>query len=85
LPFPSPGDFPNPGIEPRGRDILISLKKNKSAQCRWTKKRRAMDGDAYVSLQTPELCVGTSMAEPPSFRLSKGLSHLGQYSATLIT
>ena len=44
-----------------------------------------MDGDAYVSLQTPELCVGTSMAEPSSFRLSKGLSHLGQYSATLIT
>ena len=63
LPFPSPGDFPNPGLEPRGRDILISLKKNKSTECRWTKKRR---GDAYVSLQTPELCVGTSMAERPS-------------------
>ena len=45
------------------RDILISLRKNKSTEWKWAKKRRAMDMNSYASLWTPEEPIGNSMGQ----------------------
>ena len=62
LPFPSPGDLPNPGIEPRSGQTLYHLSQQGSPICRvyhvkcWAGWSTSWNQDCPEKFQQPQMC-----------------------------